>query len=110
MRHREVIHEHLRQSAFELLAFVRERESAHHHRWVPAAEVKAEPKLNLVAVPKSATQYGEKGWLFAILARMLEDMGMLEYRCSGRRSFCRSIAGLPHAGASSSQSRQSVSG
>jgi hypothetical protein len=43
-----------------------------------------------VAVPREGEQYGEKGWLFAILARMLEDEGLVEYRKDGNRAFYRS--------------------
>jgi hypothetical protein len=78
-------------SAATRSSFVREREPLHPDRWVPAAEVKKGLDLNLVAVPKSSKQYGEKGWLFATLARMLEDEGRLEYRREGSRSYCRSI-------------------
>ena len=52
-------------------------------------EVKQTLALNFVAVPKDSKQYGEKGWLFAILARMLEDSGELEYKKEGTRSYCR---------------------
>src|SRR5690606_35937529 len=41
---------------------------------------------------EGSTQYGPKGWLFAILARMLEDQGRLEHKKVGSRSFCRSRA------------------
>lgn len=44
---------------------------------VPAAHIKNSLRLNFVAVPKAGKQYGEKGWLFAILARMLEDENLL---------------------------------
>jgi hypothetical protein len=99
MSHREAIHEHIRQAAFELLAFVRECESLHPDRWVPAAQVKAALKLNMVAVPKSSTQYGEKGWLFATLARLLEDLNMIEYKRIGSRAFFRSTEMPPNDGA-----------
>lgn len=88
---KDKLHELLRQCCDELLHYVREREPLHPDRWVPAAEVKTGLALNFVAVPKSSTQYGEKGWLFATLARMLEDQGRLEYRREGSRSYCRSI-------------------
>ena len=34
-------------------------------------------------------QYGEKGWLFAILARMLENEDKVQYRKVGSRAFYR---------------------
>lgn len=91
MKSRDKVHGLLRQCCDEVLLYVQEREPLHADRWVPAAEVKKGLDLNLVAVPKSSKQYGEKGWLFATLARMLEDEGRLEYRREGNRSYCRSI-------------------
>jgi hypothetical protein len=89
MNHKDKIKGLLRECALEVLAFVKERESAHQDRWVPTVEVKDSLALNFVAVPRASKQYGEKGWLFAILARMLEDSGELEYKKEGSRSFCR---------------------
>ena len=89
--HKDRIHALLRECAQEMLAFVREREPLHTDRWVPATEVKSTLHLNFVPYPKGSEQHGEKGWLFAILARMLEDAGQLEYKRDGSRSFCRSL-------------------
>lgn len=91
MNSKDKIHSLLRQCCDEILIYVQEREPLHADRWVPAAEVKTGLALNFVAVPKSSKQYGEKGWLFATLARMLEDEGRLEYKRQGNRSYCRSI-------------------
>jgi hypothetical protein len=90
MNSKEKLHGLLRQCCDELLIYVREREPLHEERWVPVAEVKKGLELNFVAVPKSSKQYGEKGWLFATLARMLEDEGRLQYQRVGSRSYCRS--------------------
>jgi hypothetical protein len=90
MGHKANVHRLLRESALEVLAFVRTREPFHAERWVPIVEVKNTLALNLVAVSKDSTQYGAKGWVFASLARMLEDDGLLEYRRVGSRSYCRS--------------------
>ncbi len=87
---KDKVHALLDQCATELLEFVKEREPQHKDRWVPATEIKDLLQLNFVSYPKSAAQQGEKGWLFAILARMLEDTGRLEYQKQGSRSFCRS--------------------
>lgn len=88
---KDKIHSLLDQCAVELLEFVKEREPQHADRWVPATEIKDLLQLNLVSYPKAAAQQGEKGWLFAILARILEDAGKIEYQKRGSRSFCRSI-------------------
>jgi hypothetical protein len=89
MNHKDKIHQLLRECALIILNFVKEREPFHQDRWVPIVEVKSALDLNFVAVPKDSKQYGEKGWLFAILARMLEDSGELEYKREGARSYCR---------------------
>jgi hypothetical protein len=90
MNSKEKIHRLLRECCDELLAYVKEREPLHRERWVPAAELKDNLDLNFVAVPKSGTQYGKKGWVFASLARMLEDDGRFEYKLDGNRAYYRS--------------------
>ena len=90
MNRKNKIHALLAECSQEVLEFVRERESLHPDGWVPATEVKASLQLNFVPYPKSSEQHGEKGWLFAIFARMLEDQGKLEYKREGSRSYCRS--------------------
>jgi hypothetical protein len=88
---KDKIHGLLHDCCNVVLEYVREREPLHPDRWVPIADVKKGLELNFVAVPKSSKQYGEKGWLFASLARMLEDEERLEYRKEGSRSYCRSV-------------------
>ena len=89
MDRKTAIHSLLNIMAFELLEHIRDCESSFESRWVPAAEVKNALELNFVAVPKQGEQYGEKGWLFAILARMLEDQNLVEYHKEGSRAFYR---------------------
>jgi hypothetical protein len=90
MDRKGAIHSLLRVIVFELLQFIRESESSFKDRWVPAADIKNALELNFVAVPRENKQYGEKGWFFAILARMLEDDGLVEYKKEGSRSYYRS--------------------
>jgi len=80
----------LDEAAYEVLAYIKDSELLFEDRWVPAADIKSKLELNFVAVPKLATQYGEKGWLFAILARMLEDKALVEYEKRGSRAYYRS--------------------
>ena len=93
MNRKQTIHNLLGQAALELLAFIEELQPHFKSQecWVPAAELKRELELNFVAVPKSGKQYGEKGWVFATLARMLEDRGLVEYRKSGGLAYYRSL-------------------
>lgn len=90
MERKKIIHNLLEAVAFELLSFIKENESKYPERWVPSAYIKEKLELNFVAVPIQNTQYGEKGWLFAILARMLEDSELVEYKKTGNRAFYRS--------------------
>jgi hypothetical protein len=90
MEYKQNIHAHLQESADVLLAFVRSREVDYPDRWVPDIHIKSALELNFVATPKSGKQYGPKGWLFAILARILEDQDRLEHKSASSRSFSRS--------------------
>ncbi len=92
MSKKDNIHRLVDAAASELLAFIRESEAqyAAGDYWVPATEIKNKLELNFVAVPRSNKQYGEKGWLFAILARMLEDQELVEYQKIGSRAYYRS--------------------
>jgi len=93
MDRKTAIHSLLKVIAFELLEFIKDSEAAFEDRWVPAADIKNTLELNFVAVPREGEQYGEKGWLFAILARMLEDEGLVEYKKEANRAFYRSVKG-----------------
>jgi hypothetical protein len=92
VNYRTKIHSHIHAAADELLAFVRRSESSHQDHWVPAVQIKDALELNFVAVPQQGKQYGPKGWLFAILARILEDQGRLEHKKVGSRAFFRTKA------------------
>lgn len=96
MNRQTVIHNLLEVIAFEVLQFIRMERSAFDDGWVPAADIKKKLDLNFVAVPKANKQYGEKGWLFGIIARMLEDRGLVEYKKRGNRAFYRPT-GIPSA-------------
>ena len=92
MHRKDNIHKYLNDAAMELLEFIKESESEFREldRWVPAAKIKSDLELNLVAVPKSGKQYGERGWLFATLARILEDRTLVEYKKLDNRAYYRS--------------------
>jgi len=90
MDRKAAIHRLLKDATIELLEFIKEQESSFGERWVPAADIKNALALNFVAVPKKGKQYGERGWLFASLARMLEDQSLVDYRKQGSRAYYRS--------------------
>ncbi|HDZ9312902.1 TPA: hypothetical protein RUZ56_003290 [Vibrio cholerae] len=82
MNRKETMHKLIEVLAFELMQEIKEREVQSNDRWVAVADINNDLELKFVAVPKSGTQYGEKGWLFAILARMLEDRSLVEFKKS----------------------------
>lgn len=88
MNHKLKIHNLLNEIASELLEYIKECESSYEDRWVPAADIKRNLELNLVAVPLGNPR-GEKGWLFGILARMLEEQNLVEYQLVNRRAYYR---------------------
>lgn len=90
MNRKQNIHNLLNNMANELLTYIKEQEHHYEDRWVPSADIKPALDLNFVAVPKQGKQYGKKGWLFAILARILEDKNLLQYKKLGGRAFYRS--------------------
>ena len=85
------IHELLAEVSHEVLEYIKEIETSYSHRWVPSVDVKMALQLNFDCVPKNNKQFGQKGWLLAILARILEDKGLIEYHKIGNRAFLRSI-------------------
>lgn len=91
MSRRNEIHELIKKISIEVLGFIKEEESKYEDRWVPAAHIKKSLALSFVAVPQANIQYGEKGWFFGIIARILEDQNLIEYKKVGSRAFCRSI-------------------
>jgi hypothetical protein len=91
MKAKDRIHGLIKEISREVLQFIQEHESQAHDRWVPASQIKQELELNFVAVPRANEQYGGKGWFFAIIARMLEDESLIEYKKVGRRAYYRSI-------------------
>lgn len=91
MNRKDAIHSLLEIIMFELLQFIKESESSFHQGWVPATHIKDKLDLNFAAVPVENKQYGAKGWLFATLARMLEDQKLVEYKKVGSRAMYRSL-------------------
>jgi Mn-containing catalase len=80
----------INELAQEVLSYLKTQEPYHQDRWVPAIHIKNSLQLNYVAVPKDNVQYGAKGWLFAILARILEDKNEVEYKKVDGRAYYRS--------------------
>ena len=91
MTHKDNIHDLIKKISDEVLSFIKEEESNFKDRWVPAAHIKNSLDLSFVAVPRANKQYGEKGWFFAIIARILEDQNKIDYKKDGSRAFYRTV-------------------
>lgn len=91
MNRKDAIQSLIQVMAFELLQFIAETESSFEQKWVPATHIKDRLGLNFAAVPSKGVQRGEKGWLFAILTRILEDQGLLEHKTIGRKALYRRL-------------------
>lgn len=74
----------------EVLAHIKDKESQFPERWVPSVEINNQLGLKFVAVPKNNKPDRLKGWLLAIVARILEDKNLVEFKKTGDRSFYRS--------------------
>ena len=91
MDRKQRIHDLLLKMSDEVNEYIKEQGPLYQDGWVPSVLIKKALELNFVCVPKDNKQYGEKGWLFAILARILEDKGRIEYRKVAERAFYRSF-------------------
>lgn len=90
MTHKSAIHEGLSAIAREMLEFIKESEHRYSNRWVPARHIKRDLDLMVLCYPKEGEQHGKQGWLFSILARMLEEQELLEYTKVGKHAYYRS--------------------
>lgn len=89
MNTKDKIHGLIKEISSEVLQFIRENESPSNDGWVPVAQIKNDLELNFAAVPKTNQQYGQKGWFFAIIARLLEDQNLIEYKKFNERAYYR---------------------
>ncbi len=89
MSRKDQVRSLVQQLAGEIYNYIKENEARFKDGKVPTAIIKKELELNFVCVPKANKQHGAKGWVFAALARMLEDQEKIEYQKTGNRSFCK---------------------
>lgn len=79
--------------ADQILAFVKEVESEFDDRWVPATYIKDQLDLKKDSYPIENDVQSRTGWVFAALARNLQDRGKVEFRKENSRSYYRSTSG-----------------
>ena len=76
-----------------VMSYIREAESGFPGGWVPATHVKEQLGLKRESYPVGNEIQGRTGWLFAILARILEEQVDVEFRKKGNRSYYRPTNG-----------------
>jgi hypothetical protein len=89
MSRKDTVQSLIQQLTNEIYEFIKENEPLAKDGWVPTATIKNKLDLNFVCVPKANKQYGPKGWVFAAMARILEDQDRIEYKKIGKNSFCK---------------------
>ena len=87
---RENIRRLLRECCREMLAYIKQRESGHVDRWVPAAELERDLDFDFVGVLKSGVEQAQKSSLFAMFARMLQEQSLLECKSENGGAHYRS--------------------
>jgi len=87
MSHKQKVHEFFSLMSNEVLAFIKESESGFPEGWVPATYIKDQLELKLSSYPQSNKIDNKTGWLFAIIARYLEDNKSLTFKKDGSRSY-----------------------
>ncbi|RTE87684.1 MULTISPECIES: hypothetical protein [Gammaproteobacteria] len=87
MSHKEIIHALFDEMASEMASFIKESQSGFNEGWVPATYIKDQLQLKKSAYPQGNKIDNETGWLFATLARYLQDKEKVDFKKIGGRSF-----------------------
>lgn len=90
MSHREKVSNLFDAMADQVCLFIKESESGFSEGWVPATYIKDQLDLKRSSYPQSNKIDNKTGWLFATLARHLEDNGKVKFKKVGSRSFYKS--------------------
>ena len=87
MTRKNRIHELFGKMSNEVCAFIKESESGFSEGWVPATYIKDQLELKKSAYPQGNKIDNETGWLFATIARYLQDEQKVLFKKTGSRSF-----------------------
>jgi hypothetical protein len=90
MSHKDRIHELFGAMAVEVLSFIKGAESGYSDNWVPATYIKDQLGLKMSAYPQGNKIDNETGWLFATIARLLQDKNQVDFKKVGSRSYYKS--------------------
>jgi hypothetical protein len=88
--HRKNVADLFDAMADEVHSFIKESEASFPEAWVPAAYIKDQLDLKKSSYPQSNEIDNKTGWLFATLARHLEDRQQVRFKKVGNRSFYKS--------------------
>lgn len=87
MSYRENIDDLFNKMANEVCKFIKASENSFPENWVPAAYIKVQLNLTKNAYPQGNKTDNKTGWLFATLARHLQDQNKIEFKKEGSRSY-----------------------
>ena len=87
MSHKSKVHELFGLMSDEVFFFIKESESGFSEGWVPATYIKDQLELNKSSYPQGNKIDNKTGWLFAAIARHLQDENKVDFQKIGSRSF-----------------------
>ena len=87
MGHKAKVHELFGLMSGEVLAFIKEAESGFDEGWVPATHIKDQLDLTMYSYPQGNITDNKTGWLFATIARYLQDNNRVNFKKIGSRSY-----------------------
>ncbi len=90
MSHKTKTHELFSGMCNEVLSFIKESETSFSEGWVPATHIKEQLDLNMSAYPQGNKIDNKTGWLFATIARFLQDKDLVDFKKVGSRSYYKS--------------------
>ena len=87
MSSKQKVHELFDEMSDEVHEFIKSSELGFSEGWVPATFIKDQLDLKKSAYPQGNDIDNKTGWLFATIARHLQDKEKLLYKKVGSRSF-----------------------
>ena len=87
MPHKSKIHELFSAMSNEVCDFIKLSESSFNNGWVPATYIKDQLELKKSAYPQGNKIDNKTGWLFATIARHLQDDKKVLFNKVNGRSF-----------------------
>ena len=92
MAYKSKVHKLFNEMSNEVCAFIKSSESDFSEGWVPATYIKDQLELKKSAYPQGNTIDNKTGWLFATIARHLQDENKVLFKKVGSRSFYKTCS------------------